>query len=95
MHHVRMRASVDIDPELEKQLNQAQNLTNEKQATVIRLALRAGLPLVIDRFQAPRPEGYFDSALKYPIGFLLRARWPKQLAKDQSDEHSSMGYSEK
>ena len=26
---------------------------------IIRLALRAGLPAVANRFQAPRPEGYF------------------------------------
>jgi hypothetical protein len=56
-----MRATVDIDPQLETELSFAQELTREKQATVIRLALRVGLPLVIDRFQSPRPVGYFDS----------------------------------
>jgi hypothetical protein len=57
-----MRASVDIDPEIEKQLTEAQQLTGEKQATVIRLALRAGLPHLIHRFQPARPEGYFSGA---------------------------------
>ena len=57
-----MRANVDIDTELEKQLEKARDLMGEKQATVIRMALRAGLPVVINRFQADRPEGYFAAA---------------------------------
>jgi hypothetical protein len=59
-----MRAMVDIDRDLEREISEAQALIKEKQATVIRLALRAGLPLLVDRFQAPRPEGYFDSDYK-------------------------------
>ncbi len=54
-----MRTSIDLDRELEKELKHAQSVTREKQATVLRLAIRAGLPLVLNRFQAPRPEGYF------------------------------------
>ena len=61
-----MRATVDIDAELEKRLGEAQTLTGEKQATVIRLALRFGLPLLMDRFRAERPEGYFNSAYENP-----------------------------
>jgi hypothetical protein len=61
---MQMRATVDIDADLQKQLGAAQNATGEKQATVIRLALRAGLPVVINRFQSPRPEGYFSEAYK-------------------------------
>src|SRR5437899_10046538 len=62
---VRMRTSIDIDRDLENELTHASSITREKKATVIRLALRAGLPLVINRFQAPRPEGYFTS--DYPL----------------------------
>ena len=40
-------------------------LTREKRATLIRLALRAGLPVVLNRFQSPRQEGYFAS--DYPM----------------------------
>lgn len=54
-----MRTSIDLDPELEEELARAQSVTREKQATVIRLALRAGLPVVLNRFQMPRPEGHF------------------------------------
>lgn len=57
-----VRTSIDIDPELEKELSHAQGVTREKRARVIRLALRLGLPVVLNRFQAPRPEGYFEDA---------------------------------
>ncbi len=60
-----MRTSIDIDGELEKELAHATSITREKKATLIRLALRAGLPVVINRFQSPRPEGYF--ADDYPL----------------------------
>jgi hypothetical protein len=60
-----MRTSIDIDSELEKELAHATSITREKKATLIRLALRAGLPVVINRFQSPRPEGYF--ADEYPL----------------------------
>ena len=60
-----MRTSIDLDPELENELEHAASLTREKPATLIRLALRVGLPVVCDRFQAPRPEGYF--ADDYPL----------------------------
>ena len=49
-----MRTSLCLDGEL-----------REKPATVICLAIRAGLPLVANGFQAPRPEGYFADA--YPL----------------------------
>ena len=56
-----MRTSIDLDRELEKDLDHAASLTRERRATLIRLALRAGLPVVVNRFQSPRPEGYFTS----------------------------------
>ena len=60
-----MRTSIDLDQQLEKELEHATSLTREKRATLIRLALRAGLPVVLNRFQSPRPEGYFSS--DYPM----------------------------
>jgi hypothetical protein len=60
-----MRTSVDIDPALARELTRATSLTREKRATIIRLALRAGLPVVMNRFHPPRPTGYFAS--DYPL----------------------------
>ena len=55
-----MRRTVDLDAELEKSLSEVVSLTKEKAAVVIRQALRAGFPAVANRFQAPRPAGYFS-----------------------------------
>lgn len=54
-----MRRTVDLDAELENTLSDVVSLTKEKPAAVIRQALRAGLPAVANRFQEPRPTGYF------------------------------------
>jgi hypothetical protein len=54
-----------LDAELSGEVEQTAALVREKPATVIRLAIRAGLPLVASRFQAPRPAGYFADA--YPL----------------------------
>ena len=54
-----MRTSLNLDPELESELRRVVSLTKEQPAAVIRQALRAGLPVVANRLQAPRPEGYF------------------------------------
>jgi hypothetical protein len=56
-----MRRTVDLDAELESELSDVVSLTRERPAVVIRQALRAGLPAVASRFQAPRPAGYFAS----------------------------------
>jgi hypothetical protein len=56
-----MRTSVDLPRDLESQLRKVVSLTKEKPATVIRQALRAGLPVVANRFQPARPEGYFTN----------------------------------
>ena len=60
-----MRTSLCLDRDLSEEVEQTAALVREKPATVIRLAIRAGLPLVANRFQAPRPEGYFADA--YPL----------------------------
>ena len=62
-----MKRSVDLDDALAADVDKAASLIREKPATVIRLAIRAGLPAVTSRFQAPRPEGYFAEAYRdYP-----------------------------
>ncbi len=62
---VSVRRTIDLDPETERELAQAVSLTRERQAVVLRQAIRAGLPLVQSRWQAPRPEGYFTA--DYPL----------------------------
>jgi hypothetical protein len=60
-----MKRSVDLDEALASEVAKTSSLIHEKPATVIRLAIRAGLPVVANRFQNPRPEGYF--ADDYPL----------------------------
>jgi Arc/MetJ family transcription regulator len=60
-----VKTSVDLDDELQADVAKMVELVREKPATVLRLAIRAGLPLVASRFQSPRPEGYFADA--YPL----------------------------
>lgn len=60
-----MKTSIDIDPDLAAEVEKTVSLVREKPATVLRLAIRAGLPLVASRFQAPRPNGYFSD--DYPL----------------------------
>ena len=57
-----MKRSIDLDDDLAAEIDQAVAVVREKPATVIRLAIRAGLPSVTNHFQAPRPEGYFAAA---------------------------------
>jgi len=59
-----MKRSIDLDQDLAAELDQTAALVREKPATIIRLAIRAGLPSVRSRFQAPRPDGYFADAYK-------------------------------
>ena len=59
-----MRLSVDLDEAMADEVRRIVSLVREKQATVLRLAIRAGLPLVANRFQVARPEGYFADAYK-------------------------------
>jgi len=62
-----MKTSVDLDRELSAEVRRTAKLIKEKPATVLRMAIRAGLPVVANRHQAPRPEGYFaDTYTKWP-----------------------------
>lgn len=60
-----MKTSIDLDEELADEVERTVSLTREKPATVLRMAIRAGLPIVANRFQAPRPEGYFADAYRH------------------------------
>jgi cell division protein FtsX len=61
-----MRTSVELDVETVNDLKQAESVTRERRATLLRQAIRAGLPLVVNRYQAPRPDGYFIEAYPRP-----------------------------
>jgi hypothetical protein len=64
-----MNASVFLDDELADEVKKTTSLVGEDQATILRMAIRAGLPVVASRFQAPRPEGYFAEDYK---------KWPQE-----------------
>jgi hypothetical protein len=62
-----MKTSVELDDELAAELERTVSLVREKPATILRLAIRAGLPIVAGRHQAPRPDGYFTEVYdEYP-----------------------------
>ena len=60
-----MKTSVDLDDELAAEVERTGSLIHEQADTVLRLAIRAGLPLVASGAQSQRPEGYF--AGDYPL----------------------------
>jgi hypothetical protein len=56
---VRVKTSVNLDDETASELARTVSLVREDTATVLRMAIRAGLPVIAGRFQEPRPDGYF------------------------------------
>lgn len=60
-----VKTTVDLDDETSAEVDRVVGLINEKPATVVRMALRAGLPMVASTHQSPRPDGYF--ADDYPL----------------------------
>lgn len=60
-----VKTSVDLDADTQAEVDRTVELIREKPATVLRMAIRAGLPIVANRHQAGRPEGYFADA--YPL----------------------------
>jgi hypothetical protein len=74
-----MKTSVDLDEDLAAEVERTVSLTHEKPATVLRMAIRAGLPLVANRFQTPRPEGYFANL--YRNGPKERLEFEEKMAK--------------
>ena len=75
-----MKSSVELTDELSAEVDKTAELVGEKRATVLRLAIRAGLPMVSSRFQAPRPEGYFADCYKGPEA-KERARFEEAMQK--------------
>lgn len=59
-----MKTSVNLDDETAREVDRTVSLIREDSATVLRMAIRAGLPVIASRFQAPRPEGYFAEDYK-------------------------------
>lgn len=53
-----------MDAALCAEVDRAARLLRQKPASIMRRAIRAGLPIVTNRFQAPQPEGYFADAYK-------------------------------
>jgi hypothetical protein len=67
-----MKTSIEIDEATWAEIESTASLIREKAATVIRLAVRNGLPAVANKFQAARPSGYFQDAYKH---------WPEERAR--------------
>ena len=59
-----MRTTVDLDEETGSELTHVISVTREKQAVVLRQAIRLGLALVASRLQSPRPGGFFADAYR-------------------------------
>ena len=57
-----MKTSVYLDDDLASEVKKTTSLVGEDQPTILRMAIRAGLPMLAICFQAPKPEGYFISA---------------------------------
>ena len=57
-----MKTSVELDKDLAAKIEHTVSIVGEKSAIVLRMVIRAGLPLVASSFQSPRPEGYFSDA---------------------------------
>ena len=58
-----MKLYVDLDAELVAEAKRMVSLTGENLASVLRMAIRLGLPIMANRFQAPRPEGYLQTPI--------------------------------
>jgi hypothetical protein len=59
-----VKTSIELDRELAAEVKRTVLLVGEKPATILRMAIRAGLPLVAVRFNGPAPDGYFADAYK-------------------------------
>ncbi len=57
-----MRTTLNLDGELCQEIEQAASVTKQKKSNLMRMALRTGLGMIVNRSQAPRPEGYFTKA---------------------------------
>ncbi len=60
-----MKTSVELDDELAAKVEKTGNLLHQKPDIILRLAIEAGLPLLVSRSEPKRPDGYF--AEDYPL----------------------------
>jgi hypothetical protein len=74
-----VKTSLVLDTELADQVAGAVKTIGEKESTVLRMAVRAGLPIVISRHQTQRTEGYF--ATDYEQWPEERRRLEKSMSK--------------
>jgi hypothetical protein len=65
MQSVCMKTSIELDDELRAEIERTGSRAHKDPATVLQMAIRAGLPLVSAQFRANPPEGYF--ADDYPL----------------------------
>ena len=61
-----MRTTLILDSEIVNELKRAESVTRARRANLLRQAIWAGLPLVVSRYQAPRPEGFFADCYPRP-----------------------------
>jgi hypothetical protein len=59
-----VKTSVNLDEKTSREVERTVSLVREDTATVLRMAIRAGLPIIAGRFQAPRPDGFFADDYK-------------------------------
>jgi hypothetical protein len=57
-----VKTTVDLDDDLHAKLQNAARLIGEKPTTILRLAIREGLPILTKKFQPHPSEGYFTDA---------------------------------
>jgi hypothetical protein len=60
-----MKLTINLDEDLAAELQRTRLLRREKPATVLQMAIRAGFPIVANRLQTSRPDGYLSVAYRY------------------------------
>ncbi len=60
-----MKTSVELDDELTAKVEKTGSLLHQSPDIIVRLAIEAGLPLLVSRTEQGRPDGYFAS--DYPL----------------------------
>jgi len=60
-----MKTSIELDGDLAAKVAQTGLVLHQHPDAVVRLAIEAGLPLLLSRSETPRPDGYF--AEDYPL----------------------------
>jgi hypothetical protein len=72
-----------LDEKLAAEVERTGSLIHEERDTVLRLAIQAGLPVLVSRAEASPPEGYFAEDYPLPAEWLeleaAMAKAPQQL----------------